>query len=124
MNCADNYPAPNKRPLSSTVPTILEHPDGSFYIAIGGSGGSKIFPAVFQVLLGIDRWGQDVGSAVEFGRVHDQLYPLLVEVDDVYPEEAIQSLRDKGHNVTGEISKELLICKLLELLIFLHSFGC
>lgn len=45
----DNYPEPGKRSLSSTTPMILEYPDGSFYTAIGGSGGSKIFPAVFQV---------------------------------------------------------------------------
>ncbi len=47
----DNYPEPGKRPLSSTTPTIIENADGSFYLSIGGSGGSRIFPAVFQVLL-------------------------------------------------------------------------
>lgn len=95
-----NYPEPGKRPLSSTVPTIVENADGSFYLAVGGSGGSKIFPAVMQVILGVDDWGMDVSSAIEAGRVHDQLYPTYVEVDSVIPEDVVDVLRSKGHNVT------------------------
>ncbi|TFK44674.1 gamma-glutamyltranspeptidase [Crucibulum laeve] len=94
-----NYPEPGKRPLSSTVPTILEHPDGSFYAAIGGSGGSRIFGAVFQTLLNLD-WGLDASKAIEFGRLHDQLYPLLLDADNVYPSDILDGLRGRGHNVT------------------------
>ncbi|RDB16957.1 Gamma-glutamyltranspeptidase 1 [Hypsizygus marmoreus] len=94
-----NYPEPGKRPLSSTVPTIIEHEDGSFFIAIGGSGGSRIFGAVFQVLLNLEL-GLDISAAIEFGRVHDQLYPLELDVDDVYPQEIIHALKGIGHNVT------------------------
>ncbi|KDR75924.1 hypothetical protein GALMADRAFT_68202 [Galerina marginata CBS 339.88] len=93
-----NYPGPGKRPLSSTAPTILEHADGSFYLAIGGSGGSRIFPAIFQVLLNLD-WGMDVSQAIEFGRLHDQLYPLVVDADDVYPRDILQDLVRRGHCV-------------------------
>ncbi|KAI0043654.1 gamma-glutamyltranspeptidase [Auriscalpium vulgare] len=93
-----NYPAPNKRPLSSTVPLIMEHEDGSFYLATGGSGGSKIFPAVFQVILGLD-WGHDVSSAIEYGRLHDQLYPEYVEADDILPGELLAHLEGKGHTI-------------------------
>ncbi|KAF8161066.1 gamma-glutamyltranspeptidase [Crassisporium funariophilum] len=96
-----NYPEPGKRPLSSTAPTIIEHPDGSFHIAIGGSGGSRIFGAVFQVLLNLE-WGLDISQAIEFGRLHDQLYPLVLDADDVYPKDIIRDLRALGHNVTVE----------------------
>jgi gamma-glutamyltranspeptidase/glutathione hydrolase/leukotriene-C4 hydrolase len=99
---SDNYPEPGKRPLSSTVPTIVEHPDGSFFVAIGGSGGSKIFPSVFQVLLNLD-WGLDIREAIEFGRLHDQLYPLVTDADDIYPEEILDDLRQRGHNVSGTV---------------------
>ncbi|KAL5523970.1 hypothetical protein ACEPAG_8143 [Sanghuangporus baumii] len=95
-----NYPEPGKRSLSSTVPTIMENEDGSFYLAVGGSGGTKIFPAVIQVLLGISDWDLDPSQAVEWGRVHDQLYPLSVEVDDVLPKDVIDGLIERGHNVT------------------------
>ncbi|KAI0266757.1 gamma-glutamyltranspeptidase [Gloeopeniophorella convolvens] len=93
-----NYPEGHKRPLSSTVPTIIEHPDGSFYLALGGSGGSKIFPAVFQVVLNLD-WGLDISAAIEFGRLHHQLYPEWIEADDVYPHELLLSLTTRGHSL-------------------------
>lgn len=96
-----NYPEPGKRPLSSTVPTIMENEDGTFYLAIGGSGGSRIFPAVFQVMLNLD-WGMDVSGAIEYGRLHDQLYPTILDADNIIPTETLDVLREKGHNVTGK----------------------
>ncbi|KAG6900534.1 hypothetical protein C0993_009111, partial [Termitomyces sp. T159_Od127] len=92
-----NYPAPGKRPLSSIAPTIVEDKDGSFYLALGGSGGSRIFPAVSQVLFNLEL-GLNLSAAIEYGRVHDQLYPLTVDVDDVYPQEIVDGLRAIGHN--------------------------
>lgn len=97
---ADNFPEPGKRPLSSIAPAILEHLDGSFYIAIGGSGGSRIFSSVIQVLLYLDR-GMDLGQAIEYGRLHDQLYPLRLDADDVFPRHILRDLRERGHNVTS-----------------------
>ncbi|KAJ3521066.1 hypothetical protein NMY22_g12468 [Coprinellus aureogranulatus] len=94
-----NYPQPGKRPLSSTVPTIIEHEDGSFFLAVGGSGGSQIFPAVYQTILNLD-WGLDASEAVEYGRLHDQLYPLVTFADDVYPAHILEDLKQRGHNVT------------------------
>ena len=43
-----NYIEPNKRPLSSTVPTIMER-DGSVVLAVGAAGGSRIPTATAQV---------------------------------------------------------------------------
>jgi gamma-glutamyltranspeptidase / glutathione hydrolase / leukotriene-C4 hydrolase len=70
---------------------------------VGGSGGSRIFPAVFQAIVNVD-WGLDASTAVEFGRVHDQLFPPIVEVDNVLPAELVQGLRIRGHNVTRTYS--------------------
>ena len=83
------------------APTIIEYPNGSFYLAIGGSGGSRIFPSVFQVILNLD-WGLDVGQAIEQGRLHDQLYPLDLDVDGNIPNEMLEYLKQRGHNVTGK----------------------
>lgn len=69
-------------------------------MAIGGSGGSRIFPSIFQVLLNLD-WGLDIRDAIEFGRLHDQLYPLITDADDFYPEHILDDLRQRGHNVSG-----------------------
>jgi len=94
-----NYPEPGKRPLSSIAPTVIEHSDGSFYVAIGGSGGSRIFGAILQVLLNLD-WGLDVSAAIESGRLHDQLYPLILDADSTYERDILCDLRRRGHNVT------------------------
>jgi len=93
-----NYPEARKRPLSSTAPTVIENPDGSFYLAVGGSGGPKILSAVFNVILNLD-WGLDIGSAIEYGRLHHQLYPEWVEADDVYPKELLLGLKERGHTL-------------------------
>jgi len=93
-----NYPDAHKRPLSSIAPTIIEYSDGSFYAALGGSGGSRIFPAIYQVILNLD-WGLDIGSAIESGRLHQQLYPDWIEADDTYPHELLLGLRARGHSL-------------------------
>lgn len=102
----DNYPEAHKRPLSSTAPTIIEHSNGSFYVALGGSGGSKIFPAIFQVILNLD-WGLDIGSAIEYGRLHHQLYPEWIEADSKYPRELLLGLEARGHTLHGTWRTEL-----------------
>ncbi|KAH9931142.1 gamma-glutamyltranspeptidase [Epithele typhae] len=94
-----NYPEPGKRPLSSTAPIIIESEDGAFYASLGGSGGSRIFPAVFQTLLNLD-WGMDVSAAIEYGRMHDQLFPLIVDTDDSLPVTLLDGLRQLGHNIS------------------------
>lgn len=84
-----------KRPLSSMSATIMEGDDG-FLLAIGGSGGSRIFGAVAQVLLLLD-WGYDLQHAVEEPRVHDQLLPAYVSAESGMPVDIVDGLRGRGH---------------------------
>ncbi|KAF8345813.1 gamma-glutamyltranspeptidase [Amanita rubescens] len=92
-----NYPEPGKRSLSSTAPTIIDNPDGTLHLVVGGA---RIFPGVFQVILNVDR-GMGNGQAIEHGRLHDQLYPSVLEVEDTYPSYLVEELRARGHNITG-----------------------
>lgn len=69
-------------------------------MVIGAAGGSRIFPSIFQVLLNLD-WGLDIREAIEFGRLHDQLYPDILNADIIYPGEILDDLRQRGHNVSG-----------------------
>lgn len=100
MASPDNFPLPGKRPVSSTAPSIVENADGSLYASLGGSGGARIFGSILQVLLNLD-WGLDASEAVEFSRLHDQLYPLVLDADEDYPSESLEFLRQLGHNVTS-----------------------
>ncbi|GAA5937568.1 hypothetical protein JCM10213_008396 [Rhodosporidiobolus nylandii] len=108
-----NYPAPYKRPLSSTSPLIMDHPssgrhstrsssaanDAGAWLAIGGSGGSRIFGAVAQTLLNLD-WGHDVSASIEAPRVHHQLLPDYVSVESTFRPDLLDDLRSRGHNLT------------------------
>lgn len=43
----------------------------------------------------------NVGESVEFGRLHNQLYPTRTEVDSIYPRPLVDELLQRGHNVTS-----------------------
>lgn len=46
----------------------------------------------------------DPSQAVEYGRVHHQLYPERVRADNVVPALVLDGLRDRGHEVEGTSS--------------------
>ena len=75
--------------------------DGSLYAVLGGSGGSRIFPAVAQVILNLE-CGLDISQAIEKPRVHNQVVPQSTSIE-VGPEgsntELVKSLKEKGHEV-------------------------
>jgi gamma-glutamyltranspeptidase/glutathione hydrolase/leukotriene-C4 hydrolase len=87
--------------MSSTAPTIVEHESGTFALALGGSGGSRIFGAITQALLYWD-WGFDISQAVERPRLHDQLLPPVLDIESTFDEKTIVALLGRGHNVTSE----------------------
>ena len=99
---------------------IMDSLEGDVWLAAGGSGGSRIFGSVAQVLLNLD-WGYDVANAVEQQRVHDQLLPqtvcsrddrtrfrlltfplplVKVTVESGFRDDILDSLRARGHILT------------------------
>ncbi|WVW78752.1 gamma-glutamyltransferase [Kwoniella bestiolae CBS 10118] len=108
-----NYPQPGKRPLSSTSASILLTPRSStspseIYAIIGGSGGSRIFPSVAQVLLNLFS-GMDISQSIEAYRVHNQIVPPLTTIEvgpEGSPRELIDDLKKRGQEV-GEFDVNL-----------------
>ncbi|KAF8924018.1 hypothetical protein BGZ58_002277 [Dissophora ornata] len=94
-----NYPEPGKRPLSSCVPTIVER-DGKFEMSLGGAGGSRILTAVLQAILNVYNHGMNIMEAIESPRIHHQLMPNVVDIEDEYPSSELKFLKNVGHNVT------------------------
>jgi len=80
------------------APSILENQDGSFYLSIGGSGGSRIFPAIGSVLTNLE-FGLDLSQSIERPRIHHQLLPNQVQVETSFDEGLIESLKSKGHEI-------------------------
>ncbi|RHZ88136.1 hypothetical protein Glove_26g88 [Diversispora epigaea] len=91
-----NFVAPNKRPLSSMVPTIVER-NGEFELALGGSGGARILTAVLQVLLNVFDFDMNILQAIDAPRAHQQLLPNILGMESGFKYEFINDLLDIGH---------------------------
>ncbi|CAG8526494.1 6669_t:CDS:10 [Acaulospora morrowiae] len=91
-----NFVAPGKRPLSSTVPTIVER-NGKFELALGGSGGTRILTAVLQVLLNVYDYDMNILQAISSPRVHQQLLPNVLGMESGFKYELINRLLGIGH---------------------------
>jgi gamma-glutamyltranspeptidase/glutathione hydrolase/leukotriene-C4 hydrolase len=73
-------------------------------MVLGGSGGSRIFPSLAQVLLNL-QCGLDLSEAIERPRVHDQIVPNVTTLE-VGPEgvegewkDLVDGLKARGHQV-------------------------
>lgn len=113
-----NYPAPFKRPLSSMSPSIVLEGAAPHKVRLtgGASGGPKIITATLQVILNTLGFGMDPLSALTAPRLHSQLLPDQVQVEDSIltvlgthpvtprinaPDSVYQALTSRGHhNVT------------------------
>ncbi|CAG8503064.1 4393_t:CDS:10 [Dentiscutata heterogama] len=94
-----NFPAPGKKPMSSTCPTIIERPDGRFEMAVGASGGTRIMSAVTQTLLNIYEFNMNVLEAIDYPRLYHPLLPNELFVESGFPYEILEKLIKIGHVV-------------------------
>ena len=69
-----NFVQPFKRPLSSSVPTIVEY-NGEVEYVIGASGGSRIITSTLQTLINMIDFGKSAVEAEKEPRIHHQLLP-------------------------------------------------
>jgi gamma-glutamyltranspeptidase/glutathione hydrolase len=93
-----NAIAPGKRPQSSMSPTIVLDGDRPALV-VGGSGGPLIISGVVQTLLGVVALGEDVRTAVDAPRIHDQGVPPMLAVEDGVPPPVRARLEAIGHRL-------------------------
>jgi gamma-glutamyltranspeptidase/glutathione hydrolase len=97
-----NSVAGGKRMLSSMSPIIVLR-KGEPYLCIGTPGGLQIFPSVTQAIVNIIDFKMSLQEAVEAPRIWTMGIKgtpgekLIVE--EGFPEEIIEKLRDRGHDV-------------------------
>ncbi|EDV20374.1 uncharacterized protein TRIADDRAFT_31903 [Trichoplax adhaerens] len=105
-----NYVKPGKQPLSSISPVLHLHRKYACKenLAVGASGGTMIITGVSQVLLDLLSFKQNISSAIERPRLHDQLLPDAVEVETNFPKSIITGLEKLGHNVKDSASKSVV----------------
>jgi len=91
-----NSIAPLARPLNNMAPLVV-HRQGEVQIALGASGGRRIWPAVVQSIVHHLDFGMDLQTAVERPRIHVESDAPVV--DPRFGGEAIKALRNLGHDV-------------------------
>lgn len=90
---------PGKRMLSSMTPTILEK-DGKLFMVVGTPGGSTIITSVFQTILNVIEFDEDMQQAVSDKRFHHQWLPDNVDVEkDGFSRSTIDNLTKKGYKI-------------------------
>lgn len=96
---------PGKRMLSSMTPTIIEK-DGKLFMVVGTPGGSTIITSVFQTILNVIEFDEDMQQAVNAKRFHHQWLPDQVTIEkDALDAAAISKLEQKGYKIiTGGAS--------------------
>ncbi|KAK4461621.1 hypothetical protein QBC42DRAFT_269733 [Cladorrhinum samala] len=96
-----NFIAPNKRPLSSITPLIVEHADNkTLYFATGAAGGSRIITSTAQVALHLLSGESGLYDAIRLPRIHHQLMPEVLNLEEGFDKSLYESLVSKGHNVS------------------------
>ncbi len=93
-----NYIHPGKRPLSSSVPTIVIQ-NKKPVIVTGASGGSQIITATLQSIVRMLDMDLDPHTAIHSPRLHHQLLPESAFVEATASEAVIKGLESKGHKV-------------------------
>jgi len=90
---------PGKRMLSSMTPTIVEK-DDKLFMVVGTPGGATIITSVFQTILNVIDFGQDMQQAVDSKRFHHQWLPDEIAIErGAFTEKTLAKLKDKGYKV-------------------------
>ncbi len=94
-----NAIAPEKRMLSSMIPTILEK-DGQLFMVVGTPGGSTIITSVYQTILNVIDYGMNIQDAIDAKKTHHQWLPDVIyyEKHGLKPD-VIKKLQGLGHTL-------------------------
>ncbi|OXB61783.1 UNVERIFIED_CONTAM: hypothetical protein H355_008478 [Colinus virginianus] len=96
-----NLIQPRKRPLSYLLPTIVRPSEGmcGTYLSLGASSGDKALSGIVQVLVNVLVFNKNLSESLSLGRLHPQLQSNILQVDSEFPEEDIECLVARGHEV-------------------------
>ena len=98
VGAENNAIAPGKRPLSSMSPTIVLK-KGQPVLTVGAAGGPKIITQVVHALVRSLDFDKSLADAIAGPRYHHQWLPDQVTVERGFPQQLVQGLRDRGHQI-------------------------
>jgi gamma-glutamyltranspeptidase/glutathione hydrolase len=83
------------------TPTIVEK-DGKLFMVVGTPGGSTIITSVFQTILNVIEFNQNMQQAVTSKRFHSQWLPDEVTVEkDAIDSATVTKLQSKGYKISS-----------------------
>uniref|UniRef100_G3MPR7 Gamma-glutamyltransferase n=1 Tax=Amblyomma maculatum TaxID=34609 RepID=G3MPR7_AMBMU len=94
-----NFIKSGKRPMSSMAPAIVVDKCGDVKLAIGGTGGSRITSGVALATMRTLWQGNTIKEAIDFPRLHHQLFPNQLDVEPFFPRTYVKELERRGHKV-------------------------
>ncbi|CAG5124348.1 unnamed protein product [Candidula unifasciata] len=98
-----NFIKPGKRPMSSMCPAIVvDNKTGKITLVTGAAGGSKITTATALNIIDVLWLGLPLPASVDRPRLHHQLVPVYIQLEDSFPAVIRKGLEAKGHK-TGSM---------------------
>uniref|UniRef100_A0A803W1R9 Glutathione hydrolase n=1 Tax=Ficedula albicollis TaxID=59894 RepID=A0A803W1R9_FICAL len=96
-----NLLQPRKRPRSFLLPTIVRPSEGmcGTYLCLGANNGDRALSSIVQVLVNVLSFHKNLSESLSLGRLHPQLQSNTLQVDSEFPEEDIEFLVARGHQV-------------------------
>jgi gamma-glutamyltranspeptidase/glutathione hydrolase len=85
--------------LSAMTPTIVEK-DGKLFMVVGTPGGATIITSVFQTILNVLEFDQNMQEAVDSRRFHHQWMPDRIDAEkDAISDAVKDKLEKKGYKI-------------------------
>lgn len=111
---AANFIKPGKRPLSSMCPSIVVDSDGHVKLVVGASGGTKITTSTALVSIETLWFKYGIKKAIDHKRLHHQLLPAYISVEEGFDPQVINGLKRIGHNITMSASAGSIVQGILQ----------
>ena len=110
-----NRVEPGKRPRSSMSPTLVfDQETGALVASLGSPGGAAIIHYTARILAAMRDWGLNAQEALSLPHAITLGGDVYLE-EGRFPEEIIESLRERGHNVSErELTSGLQAIRRLE----------
>jgi len=93
-----NQIEPQKRPVSSMMPTILTKEEKPFMV-VGTPGGSTIITSVLQSILNVVEFDLSAEEAVNKPKFHHQWQPDLIYVEEDFDQNTLKELENMGYQI-------------------------